>query len=42
MPERYSSHRLRLQLEMGKLLDWGSEAGIKDNQVPFDRRMKVN
>lgn len=42
MPERYSSHRLRLQLEMGKLLDWGSEAGIKDNQSAFDRRMKVN
>jgi hypothetical protein len=42
MPENYASHRLRLQLEFSKLLDWGDEAGIQTNQGAFDKRMKVN
>jgi hypothetical protein len=42
MPAHYASHRLRLQLEYSKLLDWGEEAGISGNQGAFDKRMKAN
>jgi Prion-inhibition and propagation/Protein tyrosine and serine/threonine kinase len=41
MPERYASLRLRLQIEFGRLLDWGDAAGLTENDV-FDKRMKVN
>jgi hypothetical protein len=42
MPERYESLRLRLQIEYGRLLDWGEAAGIRESQERFDRKMIVN
>jgi len=42
MPDRYESLRLRLQIEYGRLLDWGDAAGIIENQEAFDKKMKMN
>ena len=34
--------RLRLQIQYGKLLDWGEAAGIVESQDVFDKKMKVH
>src|SRR5436190_5238148 len=42
MQDRYASLRLSLQIEYGRLLDWGEAAGITECQEKFDKKMKVN
>ena len=34
--------RLRLQIEYGRLLDWGDAAGITESQEIFDKKMRAN
>jgi len=38
----YETLRLRLQIEYGRLLDWGEAAGISGDGEKFDKKMKMN
>jgi len=49
MEGRYGEYQLTLQIEYGRLLDWGEAAGIRETEVgkrefnkTFEKRMKVN